>query len=106
MAKFGFILTGASIRVERVCSTPLRRVLTGMRGSKLACVGCLCDDCTVDVNYDVDRSCAYTLDSAQGGRVTTIEGLAPGRRNKLHFFFIDPPTPEIYTLSLHDALPI
>src|SRR5439155_24499777 len=22
------------------------------------------------------------------------------------FFFIDPPTPEIYTLSLHDALPI
>src|SRR5438445_6329050 len=22
------------------------------------------------------------------------------------FFFIDPPTPQIYTLSLHDALPI
>src|SRR5438552_17795233 len=24
----------------------------------------------------------------------------------LFFFFTDPPTPEIYTLSLHDALPI
>src|SRR5262249_61383349 len=24
----------------------------------------------------------------------------------LFFFFNDPPTPEIYTLSLHDALPI
>jgi len=24
----------------------------------------------------------------------------------LFFFFSDPPTPEIYTLSLHDALPI
>src|SRR5437762_5259970 len=24
----------------------------------------------------------------------------------IHFFFTDPPTTEIYTLSLHDALPI
>src|SRR5689334_24922410 len=30
----------------------------------------------------------------------------PGRGVALVFFYIDPPTSEIYTLSLHDALPI
>src|SRR5438309_6026199 len=30
----------------------------------------------------------------------------PSHINAFLFFFNDPPTPEIYTLSLHDALPI
>src|SRR5258707_13346861 len=32
--------------------------------------------------------------------------LAPSRSSAPFFFFNDPPTTEIYTLSLHDALPI
>src|SRR5205823_12886360 len=31
---------------------------------------------------------------------------SPARVALLSFFFTDPPTPQIYTLSLHDALPI
>src|SRR5438045_9548362 len=33
-------------------------------------------------------------------------GLSPFFRSSLFFFFNDPATTEIYTLSLHDALPI
>src|SRR6266496_3196749 len=29
-----------------------------------------------------------------------------GRASEFRFFFNDPPTPETYTLSLHDALPL
>src|SRR5258705_472475 len=40
--------------------------------------------------------------TADGGRV----GLRSGRRCREDGFFNDTATPEIYTLSLHDALPI
>src|SRR5690348_3478748 len=42
---------------------------------------------------------AGTLDAASHARRQWIADIA-------HFFFNDPATPEIYTLSLHDALPI
>src|SRR5207253_11138199 len=47
--------------------------------------------------------------SAAQMTITVLHGREPGTMLSLYydrFFFSDPPTPEIYTLSLHDALPI
>src|SRR5579884_2150407 len=46
--------------------------------------------------------CRLLLEIALGGR---IAGLLPGHQHYF-FFFNDTATTEIYTLSLHDALPI
>src|SRR6266571_5555300 len=37
---------------------------------------------------------------------TTLASLTASLQNRMFFFFTDPAPPEIYTLSLHDALPI
>jgi len=97
MAKFGFLLNGAPITVEVDSSTPLLWVLRdhlGLTGTKFGCGAALCGACTVHVNGEAIRSCAYTIDSVQGERVTTIEGLATGGRNKLQQAWIAHQVPQ------------
>jgi isoquinoline 1-oxidoreductase subunit alpha len=97
MAKFGLILNGAPITVEVDSSTPLLWVLRdhlGLTGTKFGCGAAQCGACTVHVNGEAVRSCAYTIDSVQGGVVTTIEGLAIGGRNKLQQAWIAHQVPQ------------
>jgi isoquinoline 1-oxidoreductase subunit alpha len=78
MAQFSFTLNGARATVDVDPSTPLLWVLRDhleLTGTKFGCGAALCGACTVHVNGEAVRSCAYTIDSIQGGDVTTIEGL-------------------------------
>ena len=78
MARFSLTVNGARISVDVDPSTPLLWVLRdhlGLTGTKFGCGAALCGACTVHVNGDAVRSCAYTVDSVRGATITTIEGL-------------------------------
>jgi isoquinoline 1-oxidoreductase alpha subunit len=97
MAKFTFTLNGAATSVEVDPSTPLLWVLRdhlGLTGTKFACGAALCGACTVHANGEAIRSCAYTIDSVQGARITTIEGLSHPSRNKLQRAWIAHQVPQ------------
>jgi len=97
MAKFSFTLNGAPVSVDVDPSTPLLWVLRDhleLTGTKFGCGAALCGACTVHVNGEAVRSCAYTIDSVQGVRVTTIEGLARAGRSKLQQAWIAHQVPQ------------
>jgi aerobic-type carbon monoxide dehydrogenase small subunit (CoxS/CutS family) len=48
----------------------------GLTGTKYACGVGLCGSCTVHLNGAAVRSCTLPASAAEGGRITTIEGLA------------------------------
>jgi isoquinoline 1-oxidoreductase alpha subunit len=78
MARFSFRVNGVPATVDVDPSTPLLWVLRdhlGLTGTKFGCGAAVCGACTVHVNGEAVRSCAYTVDSVAGTRVTTIEGL-------------------------------
>lgn len=59
-------------------STPLLwyvRDELGLTGTKFGCGTGLCGACTVHVNGEAVRGCVYTVESAAGKSVVTIEGL-------------------------------
>ncbi len=79
MAKFSFTLNGAPTEVDVDSSTPLLWVLRdhlGLTGTKFGCGVAQCGACTVHVDGEAVRSCAYTIDAVEGAAVTTIEGLS------------------------------
>src|SRR5258706_4431959 len=79
------------LRVEE--GTPLLYVLRndlGVLGPKFGCGLAQCGACTVHLDGTAVRSCAMPVSSAQGAKVTTIEGLAPpGPLHPLQQAFID-----------------
>jgi isoquinoline 1-oxidoreductase alpha subunit len=48
----------------------------GLTGTKFGCGIAECGACTVHLNGDAVRSCSIPISAADGGTVTTIEGLA------------------------------
>ena len=50
-----------------------------LTGTHLGCEHGVCGSCTVLVDGEAVRSCLMFAVQAQGSRVTTVEGLAPGR---------------------------
>ena len=48
-----------------------------LTGAKYGCGKGLCGSCTVHLNGSAVRSCIITMAAADGGEVTTIEGLSP-----------------------------
>jgi isoquinoline 1-oxidoreductase alpha subunit len=66
-----------SLDVDR--DTPLLwaiRDTLGLTGTKFGCGIAACGACTVHVNGRAVRSCTFPVSAAEGGAVTTIEGLA------------------------------
>src|SRR5262245_36906929 len=59
----------------------LRDVL-GLTGTHVGCETTLCGACTVRLNGDAVKSCTVLAVQADGGEVTTIEGLA--KNGELH----------------------
>ncbi len=53
------------------------RDIAGLTGTKYGCGKALCGACTVHVDGNPVRSCAFPVSSAAGMSVTTIEGLSP-----------------------------
>jgi isoquinoline 1-oxidoreductase alpha subunit len=97
MPKFTFVVNGAPAAVDVDPSTPLLWVLRdhlGLIGTKFGCGAALCGACTVHVNGEAVRSCAYTIDSVQGAEVTTIEGLSKSGQNKLQRAWIAHQVPQ------------
>jgi len=58
------------------------RETLGLTGTKFGCGISACGACTVSLNGRAVRSCQLPVSAAEGGEVTTIEGLA--REGALH----------------------
>jgi len=97
MAKFHFTLNGSRTEVDVDPSTPLLWVLRdhlGLTGTKFGCGVAQCGACTVHVNDEAVRSCAYMIDAVEGARVTTIEGLSKGGAHPLQKAWIEHQVPQ------------
>jgi isoquinoline 1-oxidoreductase subunit alpha len=97
MAKFNFTLNGSRTEVDVDPSTPLLWVLRdhlGLTGTKFGCGVAQCGACTVHVNDEAVRSCAYMIDAVEGARVTTIEGLSKGGAHPLQKAWIEHQVPQ------------
>jgi isoquinoline 1-oxidoreductase alpha subunit len=76
-------VNGRSHEVDADPGTPLLWVLReqlGLTGTKYGCGVAVCGACTVHVDGAAVRSCAVPAAAVAGKRVTTIEGLASGKR--------------------------
>ena len=74
------IVNGRRERVSAEPDTPLLNVLRndlGLHGPKFGCGLGQCGACTVHLDGTAIRSCATPVSAARGGRITTLEGLAP-----------------------------
>ncbi len=72
-------VNGKKRTVEVESDTPLLWVVRdelGLKGTKFGCGMGLCGACTVHLNGQPVRSCSTPVEMAEGGDVTTIEGLA------------------------------
>jgi isoquinoline 1-oxidoreductase alpha subunit len=72
-------LNGRRVVVDAAPETPLLWVLRehlGMTGTKFGCGRALCGACTVHLDGAPTRSCVTPLSSADGRKLTTIEGLS------------------------------
>jgi isoquinoline 1-oxidoreductase subunit alpha len=97
MARFSFTLNGTRTEVDVDAATPLLWVLRdhlGLTGTKLGCGVAQCGACTVHINGEAVRSCAYTIDTVAGARVTTIEGLSKDGLHPLQKAWIDQQVPQ------------
>lgn len=73
--------TARAVTVES--GTPLLYVLRNdfeLNGPRFGCGLSQCGACTVLVEGKPVRSCVLPVDDAAGKKITTLEGLAPGRR--------------------------
>ena len=73
-------VNGQAYSLEVEPDTPLLWVLRdtlGLTGTKFGCGIAACGACTVHIDGQAVRSCSFPVSAADGGAVTTIEGLAP-----------------------------
>jgi isoquinoline 1-oxidoreductase alpha subunit len=67
----------------------------GLTGTKFGCGIAACGACTVHLNGRAVRSCTLPSSAANGGTVTTIEGLAPeGTLHRIQQAWIDHQVPQ------------
>jgi aerobic carbon-monoxide dehydrogenase small subunit len=76
--------------VRRTASVEARKLLVhllrddlGLTGTHVGCDTSQCGACTVEIDGQAVKSCTVLAVMADGSRVTTIEGLAPGN-GELH----------------------
>ena len=55
-----------------------------LTGTHVGCDTAQCGACTIHLNGRAVKSCSMLAVQANGGSVTTIEGLAPGADGKMH----------------------
>jgi carbon-monoxide dehydrogenase small subunit len=67
----------ASVEARKLLVHLLRDDL-GLTGTHVGCDTSQCGACTVDIDGQAVKSCTVLAVMADGSRVTTIEGLAPG----------------------------
>ena len=85
MAQVSLTINGKAVSEEVPDNTLLVsfiRETLGMTGTHIGCDTSQCGACTIHVNGETVKSCSMLAVSANGAKITTIEGLADG--NKLH----------------------
>jgi len=91
-------INGEDRSVEAPDDMPLLwvlRDLIGLTGTKFGCGISACGACTVHLNGKPVRSCGLPVSAAEGGTVTTIEGLAAGGTpHKVQQAWIDHQVPQ------------
>jgi isoquinoline 1-oxidoreductase alpha subunit len=70
------------------------RDLLHLTGTKYGCGIEICKACTVHVNGQPEKSCAFDVSSAVGKRITTIEGLSPDRSHPAQVAWIAHQVPQ------------
>jgi isoquinoline 1-oxidoreductase alpha subunit len=81
MSTYKLSVNGATRTVDVTDNTPLLWVLRdtlGLIGTKFGCGIGECGACTVHLDGAAVKSCGVTLKDVGAGKITTIEGLAPG----------------------------
>ncbi|HSI76539.1 MAG TPA: (2Fe-2S)-binding protein [Lunatimonas sp.] len=79
MAEIQFTINGKEQTVDVDPSTPVLWVLRDhldLVGTKYGCGIAQCGACTIHLEGEAVRSCVLPISSAQGQRITTIEGLS------------------------------
>ena len=90
-------VNGREHTVDVPADTPLLwtiRDIIGLTGTKFGCGISQCGACTVHLNGRVVRSCRTPVSRAEGGDVTTIEGLSPDRSHALQRAWIAEEVPQ------------
>ena len=85
MAQVSLTINGKAVSEEVPDNTLLVsfiRETLGMTGTHIGCDTSQCGACTIHVNGETVKSCSMLAVSANGAKITTIEGLADG--TKLH----------------------
>lgn len=80
-----FLINGVSQRVDVDADTPLLwviRDILDLKGTKFGCGKAACGACTIHIDGEAVRACAYAVKFAEGKSITTIEGLSV--EDKLH----------------------
>jgi isoquinoline 1-oxidoreductase alpha subunit len=92
-----FEVNGQQRSVDVDSQTPLLWVLRdtlSLTGTKYGCGIAACGACTVHVNGEPARSCAYPVGSVAGKKITTIEGLSAGRSHPVQQAWIEQQVPQ------------
>jgi aerobic-type carbon monoxide dehydrogenase small subunit (CoxS/CutS family) len=92
-----FEVNGQKRSVDVDPQTPLLWVLRdnlNLTGTKYGCGIAACGACTVHVNGEATRSCAFPVGSAAGKKITTIEGLSKDRSHPVQKAWIDQQVPQ------------
>ena len=79
MATYKLKINGKILQADVASDTPLLWVLRdnlGLVGTKYGCGIAQCGSCTVHINGNATRSCAYPVSAVGSSAVTTIEGLS------------------------------
>jgi aerobic-type carbon monoxide dehydrogenase small subunit (CoxS/CutS family) len=88
-------INGTSHSVDVAPDTPLLWVIREhlqMTGTKFGCGKALCGACTVHMDGNPIRSCSTPVSSAEGKKITTIEGL--GGRHPIQLAWIAEQVPQ------------
>jgi isoquinoline 1-oxidoreductase alpha subunit len=86
MPEFSILVNGQKRRVDVDAGTPLLWVLRdelNLKGTKFSCGIGICGSCTVLIDGKAEKSCSVSIEEAEGKSITTIEGLASDKYNKL-----------------------
>lgn len=90
-------VNGANADVDVDASTPLLWVLRDhlkLTGTKYGCGIARCGACTVHLDGQAVRSCAYPVSAAVGKSITTIEGLSEDASHPVQQAWVELDTPQ------------
>ena len=97
MAAITFSVNGREHTVDLPADTPILwtiRDVIGLTGTKFGCGISQCGACTVHLNGAPVRSCRTPISRADGGEITTIEGLSADRSHALQKAWIAEEVPQ------------